>query len=414
MTVKLNTDPKNYFVVLGAGTDQTFMIRCAQELGFKVLAFDYDPEAIGFKQADHYAIISTRDTDKLKSYLEAFQEKGNTLAGISTMGSEISEIIACLTHHFDLPGISQETAFIGSNKLAMKERFKERNIPIPQFKKIDTEDELAQFAQSVGYPVIIKPVDRSGARGVFYIEDPKQIPKLFQQSKSLSFINQVMVEEYLSGPQISTETLLTENQSKTPGFADRNYDDASLFHPNIIENGGWTPSRLPNGTREKIEKLVETASRALGVKRGTTKGDVVLTEDGPKIIEMAVRLSGGDFSESLVPLGSGVNYIHSAIRIATGHDPEFENLEPKFKCFVANRYFFPPSGKLTAIHGIDTVQNLPWVEKLDIYVRPGEKIEPASNHATRAGVFIVTSPNLNELEERIKMVYETISFQMED
>jgi len=82
----------------------------------------------------------------------------------------------------------------------------------------------------------------------------------------------------------------------------------------------------------------------LGISKGVAKGDVVISPSkGPMIIEMAARLSGGDFSESLVPLGSGVNYIESVIKIAMGAIPNWKKLKEKFYKSVANRYFFLPT-----------------------------------------------------------------------
>ena len=106
-----------------------------------------------------------------------------------------------------------------------------------------------------------------------------------------------------------------EGKAYTPGFVDRNYEMLTRFAPHFIENGGIHPSKIQGELRKAIEGLIERAALALGIENGVAKGDVVITGDGkPMIIEMAARLSGGDFSESLIPLGCGVNIVKAAIR----------------------------------------------------------------------------------------------------
>ena len=135
---------------------------------------------------------------------------------------------------------------------------------------------------------------------------------MYYQAKS--YAGEVQLEEYIEGDQISTESILWEGKAYTPGFVDRNYEMLSRFYPHFIENGGVHPSTIKGKTND-IYDLVEKAALSLGIVNGVAKGDVVISRDGkPMIIEMAARLSG-DFSESLIPLGCGVNIVRSAIRM---------------------------------------------------------------------------------------------------
>ena len=185
------------------------------------------------------------------------------------------------------------------------------------------------------------------------------------------------------------------------------------FAPHIIENGGIHPSKVIGEKRKDIESLVERAALALGIENGVSKGDVVITRDGtPMIIEMAARLSGGDFSESLIPIGCGVNIVRAAIRIAIGKSPDLISLRDQWERLIANRYFFGNQGTLTAVHGIEEAQALPWVHKLEVFVKPGDSIGPIKFHADRLGVFIVEANNRKQLAERISYVYDLVSFEI--
>jgi biotin carboxylase len=280
----------------------------------------------------------------------------------------------------------------------MKCRFKEEGIPIPWFTLVESAEHLKEIAFQRDFPLIIKPVDRSGARGVFYLDDGCDLENLFNMSKELSFVGEVMVEEYLPGLQISTETVMYMGKAYTPGFADRNYEKLKTYAPNIIENGGWMPSIATPEERDEVMELVEKAGLALGVTDGVVKGDVVITPDGAKMIEMATRLSGGDFCESLIPLSCDVNIVEAAINIFTGKEPDLDKLEPKFHLGVANRYFFPPAGKLVNIEGVDIVKSQPWIKKFELWYQPGDLLPEIKSHADRFGVFVVTGKDRDEVD----------------
>jgi biotin carboxylase len=395
-------------LVLGAGADQAFAIRCAKRMGLKVVTVDINPDSPGFSLADDHAVISTRDVPALKSFVDEYRSGGRPIDGVIVMGSDIPQVAADLAHQLGTPAIAMESALLSVDKYRMKRRFREMGVEVPWFSLAQSAGEVRAIAGERGYPLVIKPVDSSGARGVFRLTEGSDVSALFEESLSLSLSGRVMVEEYLEGRQISTETIMYGSKAYTPGFADRNYEMIEVFGPNIIENGGWVPSAATPEERASVEALVERGALALGVTDGVVKGDVVLAERGPVMIEMAARLSGGDFSESLIPLGCGVNIVEEAINIAIGRKPDLEKLKPRWTKAVVNRYFFPAPGRLVRIEGAEVVREKPWVEKLEFNYGPGEVVPPVRSHADRFGVFIVTGEDRGEVEERAAWVYSTV------
>lgn len=394
-------------VVLGASLDQLFLIRTARELGLHVLAVDQNPASPGFAAADAHAVVSTRDVAAVCAMLDAWD--GPPLGGVVTMGSDIPDVVSAVARHRDLPHLPEEAARLATDKYAMKVRFREAGVPIPWFREVASAAELRAIVAERGPELVLKPVDRSGSRGVFLLDERSDLDDLFAKARGFSFAGRVQVEEFLPGPQISTETVLWRGRAATPGFADRNYELLERFRPQIMENGGWVPSVLDADERAAVERVVEDASRSLGVRDGVTKGDVVLTPDGPKVIEIAARLSGGDFCAGLVPLGTGVNYVEAAIRIALGEAPDFDALRPRFRRAVANRYLFPPAGRLVRVEGEDEVRAMEGVEKLELGYRPGDLVPGPLSHAHRFGVFVVSGPDRATVQQRVERVYATLN-----
>lgn len=395
-------------LLLGASADQLFSIRTAQAMGLRALAVDMNSDSPGFAIADDHAVVSTRDIPALKQFVDDYQAHHGCISGVLVQGSDIPQVVCALAEHLGTPHIPLESARISTHKYLMKCCFREHGVPIPWFSQVETVGQLKEIVGERGYPLIIKPVDRSGARGVFYLQEGCDLEDLYAQSKAVSFVGEVMVEEYLPGLQISTETIMYNGKAYTPGFADRNYEKLKVYAPNIIENGGWVPSCVMPDQRCAVESLVEQAGLALGVTDGVVKGDVVMTPDGPKMIEMATRLSGGDFSESLIPLGCGVNIVEAALNIAVGFEPDLDKLHPQFDKGVVNRYFFPEPGRLLRIEGVEEVRALPWIKKLEFWYRPGDIVPSVKSHADRFGVFIVVGETREEAEVRAEQVYKTI------
>ncbi|MGS0691448.1 ATP-grasp domain-containing protein [Shewanella sp. 30m-9] len=398
-------------LLLGGSRDQLFLIKTANKMGLYTVVVDGNPASAGFDIADDYSVVSTMDLDALKAFVDEYQSQQRKIDAVCVMGSDISQYVAQLAAYINVPHIPIEAATIATNKLKMKQCFEHHGVAIPWFSLLASAKHLADIVAQRGLPLIIKPLDRSGARGVFLLTEASDLNALYNTAKAESFCGEVMVEEYLAGPQISTETIMYQGRAYTPGYVDRNYEMLSRFAPNIIENGGWQPSLIQGEQRQKVETLVEQAALALGVTDGVIKGDIVYTESGPKVIEVATRLSGGDFSESLVPLGLGINYVEAALKIALGEQPELEKLTPVIDTAVANRYFFPAPGKVISISGIETVRAKDFVKKLDIWYQVGDIVPETTSHASRFGVFIVTADNRQQLEQRVKWVYDTLNIE---
>jgi biotin carboxylase len=255
---------------------------------------------------------------------------------------------------------------------------------------------------------VLKPVDGRGARGVLRLTEQTDLAWAFGHAKSQSRSGGVMVEEYLSGPQISTEGLLVDGVGTTCGFIDRNYEHLETFAPYIVENGGEQPSALPLPAQRQIANVAMDAGRAMGIVTGNVKGDMVWTDRGPYVIEIAARLSGGWMSTDQIPLGTGVDLIGCSIRLALGEKVAAEDLRPRWHRGVAIRYFFPPPGRIESIEGVQAFASVPWVHRLGFFVEPGELMQPITDHTKRAGFVITTGATRDEAVDRARSVVESV------
>jgi len=298
--------------------------------------------------------------------------------------------VAAVLARLGLPGLTMESARLASDKLAMKECFARAGVPVPWFAAVETPQALSRIAIERGPGLVIKPVDSRGSRGVQRLADVKDIARAFRLAISHSPTSRVMVEEYLSGPQVSTESVVIGGECFTPGFSDRNYEHLERYAPFFVENGGDLPSALPAETQAKVRDVVARAAVALGIVNGTVKGDIVVHDGEPYIIELAARLSGGFFCTREIPLNTGVDFVGAAIRLALGETVQPDELEPKSATPVVQRYAFPRPGRVLGVRGVENARSVPGIAELVVTAKPGDVIPPAGDKRPSAAMVLAT------------------------
>ena len=226
-------------VILGGGNDQVPAIRAAHELGFKTIVFDRDDECAGRQLASNFHNISSRDPDAICSALKS-SVYVSSLRGIFVMGTDIPHIAADIAQRvgIDYP-IPVAAANLMTDKFLMKNHFIDHEIPAPSHREILSVDQL------LGLPdlnceresaFVLKPRNLSGARGVFLITPEMSkdlIVDCYREAFELSNGATLLLEEFVLGPQISSESLVYDGNVSTPGFALRNMSSCIDF-PQIL------------------------------------------------------------------------------------------------------------------------------------------------------------------------------------
>ena len=395
-------------LVIGGGIEAIPGIKYAKELGVKIVVTDIDPNAPGFNVADYKLIVSTYDFEKTAILAKQFSDSVLKINGVISMAADVPFTVAFVSKKLNVPSNSIETAKLSSDKFLMKKILKEKNIPIPSFWKITSLDELIDIEKLNGLPLVIKPLDGRGARGVLLINDKNELENAYCESLKFSKDSSLIVEQYLEGQQISTEALIINSIGYPIGFCDRNYEFLYKYSPFIIENGGDMPTILTKTDKDLVSETAINAGIALGVTNGVVKGDMVLTKGGPKVIEIATRLSGGWFSSDQIPLNSGINIVEYAIKIALNIKFDSNELTPKIDSGVAIRYFFPNDGKICKIENLDFLLGKDYIYKFDLFFKIGDHIEKITDHTKRAGYVITTGIDKKEAVERAEEIINTI------
>ncbi|QDF30226.1 ATP-binding protein [Halarcobacter anaerophilus] len=399
-------------LILGGGADQLPGVLKAQEMGIYTIVLDGNSEAYCKKYSDEFYTVSIKHIEQIDEFLDNYSKK---IDGVIAFGVDIPYIIAYVANRLKINyTIPLQSAKLSENKFYSKEFMHKYNINIPAYSLVNSVDDIKKFVDIYGFPFVLKPVDNSASRGISLLHNLENINKYYEYAISQSSCNQIMVEKYLDGFQISTESFIVNSKVFNIGFADRNYEDMDKFMPNIIENGGDLPSiYMKEKHKFQLEKYLKIISKELNIRNGVIKGDIIIYKDELYIIELALRLSGGNLSTIEIPESTGVDFLQVAIKLHMNLKIDETELKIEKNDFISLRYKFLEDIKKGKIKNI----NLPEVNNISssLFIKIGDEIKSnkTENHANRIASVITRGSSrdeainkANEYLQNLEIVFE--------
>ena len=382
-------------LILGGGPDQLPGVLKAKEMGIYTIVLDGNPDAHCKSYADEFYSVSIKHIEQIDAFIEKIINRN--VDGVIAFGVDIPFIIAYVANKLNVNyTVPLESAELSENKFISKEFMKKYNISIPKYSIVNNINDIKKFVESYALPIVLKPVDNSASRGISLLYNLDNVEKYYEYALSQSLCKQVMIEKYLDGPQVSTESFVVDGKIYNIGFADRNYKDMEKFLPNIIENGGDLPSIFMSEKHKlQLEKYLEIISKELNIKNGVIKGDIVIHNDELYIIEFALRLSGGNFSTILIPESTGVDFLKIAIKLHLNIQIDEDELLIKENKFVSLRYKFLEDINTQTIKNISIPNKDDYIIAYKIYLKEGDKIASfkTTNHLQRIS-YVISKSNM--------------------
>ena len=376
-------------MIIGGGLLQIPVIITAKKMGLQVIVTDYNPNAPGMKDADIPIVMSTRDIEGSVRVAKA-QNELTPISAVLTVGTDASMAVAAVANALNLPGIKFEDAEAATNKIKMRMRFKQHGVPSPNFLPVWSLSDAKKAGKILKFPVVIKPSDNMGARGVMRIDNLNQISDAFKFSKGASPSGELIMEEFMEGPELSIDAIIYNNDITFTGIADRIIE----YPPYFIETGHNMPSNLTRAIQADACEVMKMGIRALGITTGAAKGDIKITSKGPMIGELAARLSGGFMSAYTYPLSTGVDLMKAAIEVALGQEPG--NLEPVMNRVSIERAIITNPGVVKKITGLEEAFKINGIQEIFLNVKPGDKVIQPRSNVEKAGHIIAVGESLEQ------------------
>ena len=218
--------------------------------------------------------------------------------------------MARIAEKYGFPFYSVETAQWSTDKFQMKKRFLEGGIPCAKGRLVRCVEDTADMV----YPVIVKPRDNSGSRGVKLCRTKEELEQSMAEALEYSKLDSVLVEEFIEGPEYSIEGLHFDGKSEVIQFTEKKTTE----FPYNVELGHIQPANISEENKVKIREIVAKIGKALKFENCPSHTELKINEHGIFVIETSPRLGGDYITSTLTPLSTGVNVEDELLKISLG------------------------------------------------------------------------------------------------
>lgn len=389
-------------LIIGASILQLPAIRKAKDLGYYVGVADFNPEAIGIPYADEYFNVSTIDVDGVVEVAKGFQPDG-----IMTLATDMPmRAVAAACRELGLPGISPETALKATDKAEMIKAFEAHEVEHPWYFIVSDRTAFDSIIGQISYPCIMKPTDNAGSRGVVLCHNKSELLNGYDYASHESRGGAVIIEEYLQGPEFSIEVMTVNGIPHILQITDK----ITTGSPHFVEMGHTQPTRQPKGIQEKIKDLTCRAVKAVGINIGPAHVEMILTAQGPKMVELGARMGGDCITTHLVPLSTGIDMVAATIKLACGEEAD---IEPKWSKGAAIRYFETPVGVLKSINGLEEARNICGLKEISFVHEIGEAVGEIGSSVDRIGFVIAQDETAESAANICEQARKTIKIEVD-
>lgn len=304
--------------IVGASYLQQPLVEKAKEMGLYTICFAWADGAVCADVADKFYPISIVEKDEILAIC-----KNEQIDGICTIASDVAApTVAYIAEKMGLVGNSYESACKANNKYEMRKIFSEAGVPCPKFNVLHTLDEVTGI--NFGFPLIVKPVDRSGSLGVAKVNSRSELDGAVEKALECSFCKQAIVEEYVEGREISVEFISYNSKHYPLQITDK----VTTGSPHFVELEHHQPADLSVEMYDKIYALTDKALTALEITNGASHSEYRITDDGHIVVmEIGGRMGGDFIGSDLVKLSTGYDFLQGVIEVALG-----SFTEPNFTC----------------------------------------------------------------------------------
>ncbi|AJC61975.1 ATP-grasp domain-containing protein [Streptomyces sp. 769] len=378
--------PQGALIVLGASEEQIPLYQEAQRRGIPTIAVDIRPNAPALPFADAALKISTRDTDAIADAL------GDACPAGIVGGASDAALASwhALSLRYGTTYVYPKSALAAVDKATFHAIAASCGITGYGWTASDNPDEVVAKAARLRFPLVIKPVDGSGSKGVTRITRPDDLPAAVAYARSYSASQTVIAEEFIQGRPLAVEVFIRDGRALMTCVKDKDFVGQTFVVRRL------RTAQLAPAAHHQLEATVERLCRALGIANGPANFDVVLGADGQeRVIEANTRL-GGDGVPRLLSAAYGVDVVRALIALALG-EPFGNHLTRTRAAHAALELIGSPlavEGELITWEGAAEARNIPGITDIELYARPGDLVRPHDQSGHKIGLLVAAGPSV--------------------
>ncbi len=349
---------------------------------------------------------------------DAVRQRGGKerFAGIVTYHEFLVELASVVAADLGMPSNSVACARRCRDKHLMRQAFEQHGVPSAASRSASNLAEAVEAARQIGLPVVVKPLALAGSFGVTKVQRLEDLEEAYRIAAGASIPgtnaknagNTVLVEEFLSGPEISVESVVVNGDVRNVAITRKQVG----FDPFFEEIGHVVAPTEPLPAEAEIRDVANRAHHALGICLGVTHAELRLTPAGPKMIEVAARL-GGDLIPMLVQMATGIDLAQAAADVACGVEPVL--VPTKHNC-AAIRFLYPGEDcrVVGARNGFDTEKYRGMDAHIQMLAQEGEELRlPPRGFVSRLGYIAVEGTTSSLCQGHLDQLSRDVKFPTE-
>ncbi len=298
--------------IIGASYLQLPLVLKAREMGLETLCFAWPEGAVCKEKCDEFVPVSIVEKERIASICA---ERG--IDGVATIASDVAVPTVChVAQQLGLNGNSERSAFLSTNKNAMRAAFRAAGIRVPASRMARSEEDARAAADEIGWPLIVKPADRSGSMGVVRVEAIPSLLEAVRRALDISFCGEAVIERFVADArEISVEGISHGGEYHVLAATDK----LTTGSPHYVELAHHQPSVLPEAVLDRALEQARLGVAALEIREGATHAELMVAPGGGVFVtEIGARMGGDFIGSDLVRLSTGYDFVRGVIEVALG------------------------------------------------------------------------------------------------
>ena len=395
-------------LILGGSRYVIPVIRKAHEMGVYVITCDYLPDNIGHQYADEYHNVSIIEKDKVLALAKELR-----IDGIISFATDPGVVVAAyVAEKLGLPGCPYESVKILQNKDKFRAFLRENGFNAPMSMGFDTKEAVYESLKEFSFPVIVKPVDSAGSKGVTRVDELKHLDNALTEAFDHSLSGRIIIEDFLEkvGNSSDTDCFSVDNELVFASF-DCQYFDEKAINPYTPASFSW-PADMPAVAQRELRSELQRLIKLLDL--GTSIYNVesrICTDGKAYLMEVSPRGGGNRLSEML-RMACGQDLIEANIRGALGmpvqdlHDPVYDGSWAEY-ILHSNR-----TGTFKELRIENDFKKKHVVEQ-DLWVKAGELVHDFSGANETIGTLVLRFDTIEDARHALKHMDEYIKVIVE-
>lgn len=391
-------------LLLGGSAQQVVAIETAKRLGYRTILCDYLPDNPGQYVADVFYQESTTDRETVLEI--AIKEN---IEGVLAYASDpASPVAAYVAEQLGLPTNPLSTVEVMSQKHLFRRHLKENGFPCPASASFAPDDDLEEVwrsFQGFSLPIVVKPTDSSGSKGVSIVDSEQEFIDAVEAARKISKNDILIAEEYIekSYPHVvGGDIFVVDGEIRFWGLMDCMRDAQA----DLIPTGKMAPTGLSETQMGAAKEILRTLVRSLGVRFGELNVEIIFGKnDVPYVLELGSRAGGNMIPVQLSDM-SGIDLVAANVLCAMGEQPEQIDFEQPQEAYATHVLHSLQSGTYKAVEIDDEL--LPHVYRQVLYAQEGDQVEPFDGANRAIGIVFAKFDSTQQMHDNMGKINDSI------